>query len=68
MGIRDYFTGDSLCLVEWPSRGEGVLPAADLVVELQVKAPGRTLTVTAQTPRGEQLAVLMAEKLAELGR
>ena len=66
MGIRDYFGGDSVCLVEWPSRGEGVLPIADLVVELQVQVPGRQLIITSQTPRGEQLASLMVEKLAEI--
>ncbi|TGG94053.1 tRNA (adenosine(37)-N6)-threonylcarbamoyltransferase complex ATPase subunit type 1 TsaE [Natronospirillum operosum] len=34
MGIRDYLNADSLCFVEWPERGQGVLPAADLRLSL----------------------------------
>lgn len=55
MGIRDYFTDQSVCLVEWPSRGQGYLPRADVEVTLQVDAPGRSLTVVANTERGEIL-------------
>lgn len=55
MGIRDYFTGQCVCLVEWPSRGEGYLPVADVVVTLTAKPPGRHLSVLAQTPRGQSL-------------
>lgn len=55
MGIRDYFTDESVCLVEWPSRGQGYLPQADVEIILQVDAPGRSLTMVAHTERGEIL-------------
>jgi tRNA threonylcarbamoyladenosine biosynthesis protein TsaE len=37
MGIRDYFSPQSLCIVEWAERGEGVLPEPDVVVSLVPK-------------------------------
>jgi tRNA threonylcarbamoyladenosine biosynthesis protein TsaE len=37
MGIRDYFSSQSLCIVEWAERGEGVLPKPDVVVSLTPK-------------------------------
>ena len=53
MGIRDYFTSDSVCLVEWPARGLGVLPPADLVINIERKGSGRQLQLDANTARGQ---------------
>ncbi|BBL71677.1 tRNA (adenosine(37)-N6)-threonylcarbamoyltransferase complex ATPase subunit type 1 TsaE [Methylogaea oryzae] len=53
MGIRDYLAADALCLVEWPERGEGVLPPADLALRLTVAAAGRQIEATAATVRGQ---------------
>lgn len=53
MGIRDYFSDRSLCLVEWPQKGEGWLPAPDLTIEMTYRGEGRQLTVTAASPLGE---------------
>jgi tRNA threonylcarbamoyladenosine biosynthesis protein TsaE len=52
MGIRDYFTPDSLCLVEWPDRGDGVLPPADLVINIERKGTGRLLRLSALSANG----------------
>lgn len=43
MGIRDYFADNTLCLIEWPARGEGVLPVPDLVIDISVAGEGRRL-------------------------
>jgi len=61
MGIRDYFDGESICLVEWPGRGEGVLPPADIVINIERGDPGRCLVVEADTAEG--MAVL--QRLAD---
>lgn len=37
MGIRDYFDGrNALLLIEWPQKGEPVIPTADLQLTLQI--------------------------------
>lgn len=41
IGIRDYFDGRALCVLEWPERGEGMIPPADLTVTLTVEGRGR---------------------------
>lgn len=48
MGIRDYLEqNDSLALVEWPSKGEGVLPQPDLTIEILAQDEQRHVTLTA---------------------
>ena len=55
MGIRDYFTGDSICLVEWPERGQGVLPPADLMINIGRRGTGRELELQANTEQGKKV-------------
>ena len=55
MGIRDYFTRDSICLVEWPERGAGVLPPADLVINIDRDGAGRRLQVHSNTDQGNRV-------------
>lgn len=38
IGIRDYLEPGNFCLVEWPNRGEGILPTPDLKVKIAVAA------------------------------
>ncbi|MGI1679152.1 MAG: tRNA (adenosine(37)-N6)-threonylcarbamoyltransferase complex ATPase subunit type 1 TsaE [Cellvibrionaceae bacterium] len=63
MGIRDYFGPGNLCLIEWPNRGEGVLPDADLIVTVTVKLPGRHIEVLANTKIGENIMSQLRKEL-----
>ncbi|WP_455198927.1 tRNA (adenosine(37)-N6)-threonylcarbamoyltransferase complex ATPase subunit type 1 TsaE [Kaarinaea lacus] len=45
LGIRDYLSGHALLLVEWPERGEGVLPPADVNIRIRYRDPGRQVTI-----------------------
>lgn len=53
-GFRDLFNEANICLVEWPEKAEGLLPAADLNVHLKVTpANTRQATITANSARGQ---------------
>lgn len=43
LGLRDLLDADTVLLVEWPQRGEGVLPAPDVVIELSQSAQRRSV-------------------------
>ena len=55
MGIRDYFNGESICLIEWPERGEGLLPEPDLEIHLEHQGEGRSVIVRAGSEQGASL-------------
>lgn len=57
MGIRDYFVERNLCLIEWPERGKGVLPAPDLTVHIRIAGNGRRLEL--QTSNNALLPLLI---------
>jgi tRNA threonylcarbamoyladenosine biosynthesis protein TsaE len=44
----------ALWLVEWPERGGGALPAADLQIDLAVAGAGRTAGLSSLTPDGRE--------------
>ena len=55
MGIRDYFTPDAICLVEWPEKGTGLLPDADLDINLRYNGEQRVVDLTANNDYGRRL-------------
>jgi tRNA threonylcarbamoyladenosine biosynthesis protein TsaE len=55
MGIRDYFLDQNICIVEWPERGDGILPVEDLRIELIVSGTGRKATLRASTEKGHDI-------------
>lgn len=55
MGIRDYFTPNSICLIEWPERGIGILPNPDLEITLHYDGEQRIAQLHSNTHVGDKL-------------
>lgn len=53
LGLRDYHVGRTLWLVEWPERGAGFLPPADLRLAFLPGAGVHTVEAFAQSVAGE---------------
>jgi len=62
LGIRDYFEGAALCLIEWPQRGAGVLPKPDLDITISPQASGRSLLLQGHGTRGETWCKALGSK------
>ncbi len=53
-GFRDEANGHNILLIEWPEQAGESLPAADLILQFAILSNGRTLHITALSPKGEQ--------------
>jgi len=53
MGIRDYLDGQAIALIEWPEKGYGVLPVADLLIKITHQVKGRLIELLPQSENGE---------------
>jgi tRNA threonylcarbamoyladenosine biosynthesis protein TsaE len=51
-GFRDYFNAQTACIVEWPERAGGLLPAPDLAIRLEIAGSARRAWLSAGTPGG----------------
>jgi tRNA threonylcarbamoyladenosine biosynthesis protein TsaE len=51
-GFREDFNSDNICIVEWPEKGEPVLPPPDLNVWLKVAGQGRDVELQALSEPG----------------
>lgn len=54
LGLDSYFDGNSLCLIEWPDKGQPLLPGADLSIQLTAEGEGRKLCLQPLSAVGEQ--------------
>jgi tRNA threonylcarbamoyladenosine biosynthesis protein TsaE len=52
LGLRDFLSPGCLLLVEWPDKGRGVLPAADLQLAFTYQGTGRRARLRSESPRG----------------
>jgi tRNA threonylcarbamoyladenosine biosynthesis protein TsaE len=60
LGLRDLLAEDAIWMVEWPERGLGVLPPADLRISIAYAADGRQLRISAETASGQALLDALA--------
>ena len=61
LGVDDYLSGEYLCLIEWPEKGEGYLPRCDLHIDLKVVGLQRKITLSAMSPDGERVCQQLIE-------
>jgi len=55
IGLWDYLTQEALIIIEWPEKAFGVLPPADLAIQLEPQEKGRKITLSANTLPGETM-------------
>ena len=53
-GFREHFNPETVCLVEWPENAAGVVPKADIRIQLKVAGSGRQLEIDAHTEAGRR--------------
>ncbi|PCH62648.1 MAG: tRNA (adenosine(37)-N6)-threonylcarbamoyltransferase complex ATPase subunit type 1 TsaE [Gammaproteobacteria bacterium] len=55
LGLDDYFSNSSLCLVEWATQGSEYLPKPDLVLEIKYQDHARIADFTAHSLAGKKV-------------
>jgi tRNA threonylcarbamoyladenosine biosynthesis protein TsaE len=53
-GFRDYFNPQSVCLVEWPEKADGLLPRPDIEISLAPCESGRSAKLSAMSEMGRR--------------
>ncbi len=52
-GLREYFTPEAACVIEWPERAGDLLPPSDLTVALAYDGEARRAKIDAHSAEGE---------------
>jgi tRNA threonylcarbamoyladenosine biosynthesis protein TsaE len=53
-GFRDYFSENTVCVIEWPEKAAGVLPAPDIQLLLSIAGHGRDIELQGLSDQGRQ--------------
>ena len=65
MGIRDYLDGQAIALIEWPEKGYGVLPKADVLIKITHQKQGRGVELLSQSDNG---AIIVSKLISSQAR
>ena len=61
-GFRESFNGRTVSLIEWPERAGGLLPPADVEIDLELLAAGRNAVLTSSSLAGQRCLALVEER------
>jgi tRNA threonylcarbamoyladenosine biosynthesis protein TsaE len=61
LGVDALGEPGAVVLIEWPQRGRGAIPPADVELQLDYAGSGRRARLRAASPRGERLLVRLEE-------
>jgi tRNA threonylcarbamoyladenosine biosynthesis protein TsaE len=64
LGIEDLLTHNAYMLIEWPEKGEGGLPAADLMVKIGHLGDSRQVKIWDCSAKGAKIIQLIQRDLA----
>ncbi len=53
-GFREEFNQNTICIVEWPEKGQGILPEPDILLELSFTGVTRAVELHALSVKGQQ--------------
>jgi tRNA threonylcarbamoyladenosine biosynthesis protein TsaE len=65
LGIRDYFDEHAINVIEWPDKGAGYLPAADVEVSITSAGRGRSLAFVAGSKLGSGVIGQLQQQLQQ---
>jgi len=57
LGMDDYLSNNSLCLIEWAQQGGDFLPSPDLLISLTYQNDGRYVEMSSYTEAGQKLLI-----------
>ena len=61
LGLRDWLETAVVLLIEWPQRGEGLLPKADIRLSIDYAEQGRDVELVADSPEGVKIVTAIAD-------
>ncbi|WP_133127537.1 tRNA (adenosine(37)-N6)-threonylcarbamoyltransferase complex ATPase subunit type 1 TsaE [Legionella nagasakiensis] len=60
LGFRDYFSDNTICVIEWPERASCYLEQVDVEFTLSMKGEGRALHANTYSAHGSKLMTSLA--------
>jgi tRNA threonylcarbamoyladenosine biosynthesis protein TsaE len=63
-GFRESFDGTNVTVIEWPEKAGAWLPPADVEIDFEFAEPGRELTLSSNTLRGQKCLALLERRCA----